>query len=201
MNVSFFWPLAMGGFLVVGCSDPKGVNKTNFQRVINEKLKTEKLCVDPLRRVMPAGNVENGFPVAVTSGVPDLELFAHAGLLATAPSTAVPMISYDKKPVPATTYSLTEKGQQSYSGAPKYNFCYGTPEATSVTEYTEPADMFGTHITQVTFVLGIPAYADWASDPAIQKRFGTAKPGAKGTATLQLTSEGWRVADRGISYK
>jgi hypothetical protein len=201
MNRLMLVASAIFATVMLGCNNAKDVGKSNFQRVINDRLKTEKLCADPLKWVLMAGNVDNGYPVAVTLNVPELELFARAGLLTASASMAVPVLTMGPKtPVRATTYDLTEKGKQYYSGPPKHLFCYGAPEATSVTEYTEPADMLGAHITRVTFAVGIRDYADWASDPAIQKRFGTVKPGAKGAAVLELTSNGWKVAEHSIGY-
>jgi len=201
MKATLLWPLVLVTLALTGCSDQKSVSKSNFQRVINDQLKTEKLCIAPLTRVLLAGNADNGFPVTVTMDVAELNMLAKEGLLSTTPTTAVPQISFERKPVPATTYSLTDKGKQSYSGPPNYQLCYGSPEATNVTEYTEPADSFGAHVTQVRFDVGVRDYAAWALDPALQKRFGTVNPKAKGIALLKLTSEGWKVTERGIGYK
>jgi hypothetical protein len=104
-------------------------------------------------------------------------------------------------PVPGTTFSLTEKGKQSYAGPPKFEFCYGVAEATKIEEFTEPADMFGAHITRVTFVAGVHDRADWSSDQGVQKLYRIVKPGSQGVAVLELTSEGWRVRETSFSNK
>jgi hypothetical protein len=204
MKTLLLVPLAIGALVMAGCDNPKDVGKANFLKVINEHLKSKKLCVDPLKWVMVAGNAGNGYPVSVTMKVAELDLFVHAGLLTSTPAMVVPVLSTEAKPVAVkgTIFNLTEKGKQSDEGPPNHRFCYGVPEATKVLEYTEPGpDLLGRRMTQVTFEVGVKDFADWANDPVVNQRFKTVKPGTQGMAALFLTSEGWHTQQENIYFK
>lgn len=185
---------------LTGCNNPKDVSKSNFEKVINEKLKTDKLCVQP----QTASYVVRPYPVVIpiidigdNPQIKEMDYFVAAGLLSSSPTTSTfgPFGIPLPRPGPARLYSLTDKGRQNYSGEPKYEFCYGSPQVAKIVEYTEPADMFGSHVTRVTFVVGVKDQADWASDQAIQKRYRVVKPDSQAMAVLELTSEGWKARE------
>jgi hypothetical protein len=194
MNRLFLVLCAAGAITLQACDSPKDVSKSNFEKVINEKLATEKLCIQPQKNVSLFG--PQPFPATVPNVLPapGLDRLVELGLLSKSPATSDGKIVAGG-PQPGRMYSLTEKGQRSYGGPPKYEFCYGIPVVTKVVEYTEPSDMFGSHITRVTFITGLRDQADWSADREIQGRFHPVNTGSQAIAALELTSEGWKARE------
>ena len=203
------------GLLLGACSDPKAANKTNFAKVI------EPLLVDlPCRRI-DAGENKPGepkfpwhFPIVIRS--------ESGGLYPIKPNTIIldqlvaarlmtvsrtirqePGIGHRTTTITLASYTPTA-GQtdvrlidQNVYGAGIQKlpaFCAGKGKLDSVESWTEPADMFGSRVTVVTYRWK----ADGMSAPAAammeKAKIGSQMPINTARVQLTLTNEGWRAS-------
>src|SRR6202042_198653 len=84
---------------------------------------------------------------------------------------------FPNQKVPATEYSLTEEGKKYLvkSGAGNVGgfdaFCGGKYKVKEVENFTEPADMFGTKISQVNFTVVAEDAPNWAKQPQVKAAY------------------------------
>ena len=211
----------IAGLLVVpaalaGCSDVKAPNAANFRKAI-EPIVVDSYCLLPqfTRLVQKDGTGSEGFPVFLTAKSSDfdpgrdgratLEDAVRTGLAKKtevqivakhAGSADAPVrqaaIRYEPtaagashlRPVKAMTVGHTEA---TFAGV-----CGGKGELVDIVRWTEPADVLGQRVTQVTYtqkgtdpIAGLPA-AGAAALEKVQQR----------TVPLMLASDGWRTIPR-----
>jgi hypothetical protein len=101
----------------------------------------------------------------------------------------------EAKLIGVNRYTLTPAGERAGG-----RFCYGHREITAVPSFTSPTTLNGTQFTTVTYkyvLRDLPVWADTAAMrsafPALAK---SASPDAQDTANLELTINGWAIADK-----
>lgn len=109
--------------------------------------------------------------------------------------------AFGNQMVPGAQYSLTDEGKKYLvkGGAGNIGgwdaFCGGKYKVKEVENFTQPADMFGSKISQVNFLYEVDDAPSWAKQPAIQAAYPsvqhdvTGSPGDK--AVLVATNDGW----------
>ncbi|RKE25267.1 hypothetical protein B0G76_6794 [Paraburkholderia sp. BL23I1N1] len=184
---------------VSGCGSKKDANKSNFADAIQDYLNTTKgVCVALPRKEAPfALEKKGGFFFAHEPE--KAAALVNAGLLS-AGETEVPSVFPNQK-IPATQYTLTDEGKKYLVKGGSGNFggfdafCGGKYKVKEVVNFTEPADMFGTKISQVNYSLIVEDAPSWVTQPAIQAAYPDVKAGlgepVPSKAVLVATSEGW----------
>lgn len=186
-------------FGMAGCGNKKDANKSNFSEAIQGYLNTTKgVCVSLPRKEAPfALEKKGGF---FFNHEPEkAAALVSAGLLA-ASDTEVPGM-FGKQKVAATQYVLTDEGKKYLvkGGAGNVGefdaFCGGRYKVKEVENFTEPADMFGTKISQVNFSVVAEDAPSWVKQPQIEAAYPSVKEGldepAQSRAVLVATNEGW----------
>jgi len=184
------FPLAL-----VACGNPKEASKANFKKALEDYF-TENCSRLPV-------NVQT-FPIVMNGGLPQnavkYNALVEAGLLTRTElpvSTPVPLQGV--RVLPNIEYNLTGKGKTLFkegggllSGKPS-GFCFGHVEIASIDSFSEPAQLNGQTISQVTFTAN-PILDDWAKSPTIQRAFPENTSGKSGQMTLPLVlmNDGWR---------
>ena len=185
--------------VIAGCGSKQDANKSNFQSAIQDYLNTKKgLCV-----MVPAKEVP--FTLQKTGGIYFISepekaaALVGAGLLS-AKDTQV-KASLGNQMVAGVQYSLTDEGKKYLVKGAAGNlgnwdaFCGGKYKVKEVENFTQPADMFGTKISQVNYLYEVDDAPDWAKQPAIQAAYPYVQHDVTGTqgdrAVLVATSDGW----------
>ncbi|MGF6261913.1 hypothetical protein OKW49_002841 [Paraburkholderia youngii] len=199
LKVSVFAVVTCGLFSLVGCGSKQDANKSNFQSAIQDYLDTTKgVCV-----MVPAKEVP--FTLQKTGGMNFINepekaaALVSAGLLS-AKDTEV-KAAFGNQMVAGVQYSLTDEGKKYLVKGAAGNlgnwdaFCGGKYKVKEVENFTQPADMFGTKISQVNYLYEVDDAPAWAKQPAIQAAYPSLQrdlngaPGDK--AVLVATSDGW----------
>jgi len=191
--------VAVAAFVLAGCNGSKDANKSNFQAAIQAYLDTTTgACV-------PLPDKEMPFKIEQADGFgKDRRLRAdalvEAGLL-TRKGAEVPQFPGSNRLVPGFEYALTEAGRKQLvkgAGGNLANwdgFCAGKYKVVSIANFTDPANLFGSQVSQVNYRYKIEAPAKWAALPAIQAAFPKLardmKDDAADKAVLVLTNDGW----------
>jgi hypothetical protein len=185
---------------VLACSNPKDATKSNFSRALQAYHDEAKACL----------RVDVRFPHEAEKGsstLPVLQELAARGLL-TANDTqkVVQQVALFGAPptrkVDATAFALSDAGKaisrEETGWTHSTAFCFGTPKGVEVTSFTEPADMMGVRISQVTYTYQVNDIADWADSETLRKhsRELARAVASKGTpaqnkAALVLMNDGW----------
>lgn len=186
-------------FVLSGCGSKQDANKSNFQSAIQDYLDTTKgVCV-----MLPAKDVP--FTLQKTGGMNFINepekaaALVRAGLLS-AKDTEV-KAAFGNQMVAGVQYSLTDEGKKYLVKGAAGNlgnwdaFCGGKYKVKEVENFTQPADMFGTKISQVNYTYVVDDAPNWLKQSAIQSQYPNAKAGldepAPYKAVLVATNEGW----------
>ena len=201
--------MLIAGTILSGCSDPKKANESNFSKAIDAYFTEEKACINaPTGGVKPAGQDDKttDFSLYVMekpmfsfgNGAEYIDALVTVGLLKMKTGTVSVEGFGGKKDTAVKIYELTDAGTKAFSKPDpeaRGKFCYGTPQVDEVTQFTEPAAMFGMTVSQVNFTYHIENQADWANSPVLQKAYPNLKKNVgkslTGKATLLLTNNGW----------
>ncbi|MFT4437881.1 hypothetical protein ACMX25_31520 [Caballeronia sp. 15715] len=182
-----------------GCGSKKDANKSNFESAIQSYLDTRSgVCIAlpakdaPFKLEKVGGfnfNQEHEKAAALVS----------AGLLS-ARDTAVPLMGSNRM-VAGSEYTLTDEGKKYLVKGGSGNlggwdgFCGGKYKVKEVENFTEPADMFGTKISQVNYLYTVDDAPAWAKQPAIQALYPSLqkdlRANAGDKAVLVATNDGW----------
>lgn len=144
-------------FALAGCGNKKDANKSNLSEAIQDYLNTTKgVCVSLPRKEAPfALEKKGGF--SFNHEPRKAAALVSAGLLSVRDTELLGMFGNQK--IAATQYTLTEEGKKylvkggAGSIAGFDAFCGGKYKVKEVENFTEPADRFGTKISQVNFSL------------------------------------------------
>ena len=215
--------LAASTVMLASCSNPKEANKGNFQHAINDWIEKSPPCLSmPDGTVTEAKQARGELPVYVEADpaaqpyseesrqrhLAPLDALVNAGLLKssrTEVDQGQGMFGSDNKKVAVIAYDFTEKGksafkeeeaQKSSFGGTRSGFCYGKPEVDEVTQFTQPGDMMGMTISQVSYKYHLADLPDWAKNPKVKSAFpdlarNTAES-LDAKAALVLTNDGWK---------
>ncbi|MCM5681819.1 hypothetical protein M8A51_20015 [Schlegelella sp. S2-27] len=193
---------AAAASLVTGCSDPKAASEKNFEAAIQSYLDTAyPKCY--FNRQFPT---TNEFDIGGSTAV--LQAMARAGLLVEkeASRKEVPQWGGGKKVVVKSSFDLTDEGRKFYKpdavktlrGEDIGGFCFGRATVTAITQFSEPADMFGHRISRVSYTYTVSGLPDWAKAPemtsvlkALQADAASAAEPVKALDALVLTNTGW----------
>ncbi|MFM0390984.1 hypothetical protein [Paraburkholderia phytofirmans] len=186
-------------FLLSGCGSKQDASKGNFQTAIQDYLNTKTgVCV-----MMPAK--EAPFTLQKKGGMDFINAPEKAAALVSAGLLSAKDMdvksAFGNQMVPGAQYSLTDEGKKYLvkGGAGNMGgwdaFCGGKYKVKEVENFTQPADMFGTKISQVNYLYEVDDAPAWAKQPAIQAAYPsvqhdvTGSPGDK--AVLVATNDGW----------
>ncbi len=194
--------------LWIGCAtDPREASEENFASVVQEGLVADPECLRggsgwAFPKTVPSDSsaTRNTFFVLPWENARDLPMryaeLVKAGLLSH--HDGVPRPEFDQ-------YRLTPAGAQVYrtyegplgrAGA----FCYATRHVEEVVRYSEPADLFGQRVSEVTYTYTLQDVAPWAESPALQaalpalaQALSDRDTPTEGTAAVVLQSDGWQM--------
>ncbi|XUW91491.1 hypothetical protein OH764_31865 [Burkholderia sp. M6-3] len=181
------------------CGSKQDANKSNFQSAIQDYLDTKKgVCVMVPAKDLPFTLQKSGGMNFINEPEKAAALVS-AGLLS-AKDTQV-KAAFGNQMVAGVEYSLTDEGKKYLvkGGADNMGkwdaFCGGKYKVKEVENFTQPADMFGTKISQVNYLYEVDDAPAWAKQPAIQAAYPSVQhdlsgaPGDK--AVLVVTNDGW----------
>ncbi|MFM0219787.1 MULTISPECIES: hypothetical protein [Paraburkholderia] len=184
---------------LAGCGSKQDANKSNFQAAIQDYLDTKKgVCVMVPAKELPFTLQKSGGMNFINEPEKAAALVG-AGLLS-AKDTQV-KAAFGNQMVAGVEYSLTDEGRKYLVKGAAGNlgnwdaFCGGKYKVKDVENFTQPADMFGTKISQVNYLYEVDDAPAWAKQPAIQAAYPSVQhdlsgaPGDK--AVLVATNDGW----------
>lgn len=200
---------------IAGCSDPKAATESNFKSAVQAYVSTLRPCIS-LPNPLPAEITERErdyerqlsvhdelVSIGFLSREPfEKEMPVRLSFLALAYSTRRPT-----EMVAGVRYSITDTGmaakRESDSPEEPPSFCYGRYRVVEVTNFTEPAPVFGTTVSTVHYKWETTDIADWAVNsgilqneyPDLLRDLESQEEPHTGTATVVLTGKGW-VHDR-----
>jgi len=214
--------LALGSaVLLSGCSDPKKASKGNFQAAIGHWIEKNPPCLTvPQGEIKPAKDSDAEYPRYVDAS-PLTAKFAienrerqeapfaalvDAGLMTVRDariSIRAGLFDDTEKEVPVHAYELSAEGKKAIATTPaasglksmSQRFCNGTPTIAEVVQFTEPAEMMGVKISQVSYrhhLENLPAWTQnaklRAAYPQLERDTGKS---LDGKAAVVLTNESW----------
>jgi hypothetical protein len=188
-----------GLLALTGCGSKQDANKSNFQSAIQDYLDTKKgVCVMVPAKEMPFTLQKSG-GMNFNNEPEKAAALVSAGLLS-AKDTHV-KAAFGNQTVAGTQYSLTDDGKKYLVKGAAGNlgnwdaFCGGKYKVKEVENFTQPADMFGTKISQVNYLYEVDDAPAWAKQPAIQAAYPSVQHDVTGSpedkAVLVATNDGW----------
>lgn len=187
--------------LLSACSDPKSANEKNFKIAIQKKL-------DEAR---PTCYVIANFPGTIPNSLDNDKLsfkaLVDAGMLTVKDESRMTTGLMFNKVAVQPVFSLTEEGKKYYKPAMMKSglgddfggFCFGKPIVREIVEFTEPADVMGGRVSQVTYTYELSELPAWAKQPQIvaalpklKKDVESEKTPIKTRDILVLTNNGWK---------
>ena len=177
---------------VAGCDGPKTASKSNFTTALDKHFVDHCLYVTP-----SVGLTAYPASIDVSTDASRFDALASAGLLAASSSSAEHPgpLGLGTVRTQTRTYTLTDAGRSVFQ--PRTGgFCAGHYEVASIDSFTAPTPKDGKTVSDVAFTV-TPRMADWASNPAVQDRYGTQLSAVHGTqdhAELVLLDSGWAVS-------
>ena len=197
--------------LITGCDNSKTANDDNFKKAIAAVLPEQQLNCFSSGKIGSSSafseSVPIDFPLDLAKGEEPSEIKAlvKAGVLATSEVIVPRYLIFSSGKVPGTRYSLTKSSENffkknlfSLGSKGKNGFCFGETEIDKVINFTEPADVNGTTVSQVKYTYKIKNLPSWMEDseiqsllPEVQKMVQTKNSPAENTIVLALTNKGW----------
>ena len=175
--------------LIAGCHTNM-VDKSAFKSALNNYYSSRHECL---------WDHELKFPVQADTSNYDqtkgFDALTDAGLLKRTPGEKSRFLIGSKQ---VNNYDLSDKGRSDWTAdaaQPGYgNFCFGSPEVTSIDNYSPSDDANATQYS-VTYHYSVNL-PDWANTAEIKTAFprvANDSGGAMATATLSKSSNGWMV--------
>lgn len=195
--------------LWIGCAtDPREASGENFASVVQEGLSAHPMCLGGGSGWVFPKSVLSDSILARSSGwgltwyrTQDVReqfaALADAGLLSRHDGVPRPgYAEYRLTPVGEQAYRTYEESLDGRAGA----FCYATPHVEEVVRYSEPADLLGQRVSEVTYTYTLQDVAPWAEGPALQEMvpslaqtLSNRDTPTEGTAAVVLQSDGWQM--------
>jgi hypothetical protein len=182
---------------LLACSDPKEATESNFTKAAQAHLDAAfPHCLLPF--AFPAESEEYDY-----KGINDgLRALAKIGLLSEKEETKKERVGFFRTTRKLFTYDLTNEGRKFYTPvdkkADRSGFCVGRAEVVDVTTFTEPADLFGHRVSQVTYTYRVDDLPDWTKQPEVVDAFKelglwhrAGKEPLKAIDAFILTNKGW----------
>ncbi|MHB1677912.1 MAG: hypothetical protein ACYCSS_10320 [Sulfuriferula sp.] len=200
-------------FLVLGCSNPKAANETNFAQAINKSLASQPVCAHNFNFTFYSNDAEIRFDanypeqILVLDSAPDIingyQALVKAGVF-TAQKSHVSIYQYaytergKKTELPATLFTL-RPAKNPLKGVTAINLCFANEAVEKINQFTEPGQQMGDGMTssEVSYTYRYVNIAPWANDPAVQKIWPKiaemlSNPNKSAKSFLVLTNNGWR---------
>jgi hypothetical protein len=212
---------ALSVIALAGCSNPKEANKSNFEHAVNEWIEKLPPCLDvPNGTVTAPGQKYDALP-AYVEAVPKTQPFAEesrqrrlapldalvdAGLMKKTPTEIEQqnMFGGAERKVAVIAYDFTNEGTAAFKddagsstmGGKRSGLCYGKPHVDEVTNFTQPADMMGMTLSQVSYKYHLADLPAWAKNAKVKAAFpdlarNTAES-LDAKAAVVLTNDGWK---------
>ncbi|WP_439672817.1 Lipoprotein (plasmid) [Cupriavidus necator] len=185
---------------LTGCGSKQDATKSNFKAAIQDYFdKTKGACVMAPAKSFPF-KIEKKDGLRFMRNPEKAAALAKAGLLSEAEAEMPSQNPWNKTPIPATEYGLTEFGKKFLIKGAGGNienwdgFCGGKFKVVEVDNFTQPADMFGSKVSQVNYTYEIVDAADWTKVPEMRAAYPQLKAAsekARDKTVLVATSEGW----------
>lgn len=193
---------AIAAVSLAACANPKAASDANFANAINQYLASggngSSLCFQSVYFPHPDSPYDRDDTRA------QLSEMAGAGLISKQ-SKMVKVAQWFGPPIlqRQVTYDLTKGGKahvasnESYVGS---SFCFAKLRVGQIVKFTEPNDMAGVTVSQVTYVPAVASMEPWAEQLLEQKKLASMQRlvdrtvSTANNATLDLTNKGWEVA-------
>lgn len=213
--------LALSITALAGCSNAKEANKSNFAHAINDWIEKGPPCLNvPDGTVTAPGQKYDALPAYVEATpmkqqfaeearqrrLAPLDALVDAGIMKklTTEIEQRNMFGGAERKVAVIAFDLTDRGKAAYSkdagpstmGGKRTGLCYGKPHVDEVTNFTQPSDMMGMTLSQVSYKYHLTDLPDWAKNPKVKAAFpdlarNTAES-LDGKAAVVLTNDGWK---------
>nr|WP_315595568.1 hypothetical protein [uncultured Cupriavidus sp.] len=202
MKTKFAHSIIAGCALIalVGCGSKQDANKGNFKAAIQDYYdKSNGVCVMAPAKAFPY-KIEKKDGLRSLRNPEKAAALVKAGLLSESEAEMPSESQWNKEPIPANEYALTELGKRYLVKGAGGNisnwdgFCSGKAKVVEVESFTEPADRFGMKISQVNYTYEIPDAPDWAKVPEMRATYPqlqAASEKKRDKTVLIATSEGW----------
>lgn len=210
-------PLAV----LAGCSNSKSPSKSNFEHAINDWIEKDPPCLSiPQGSLQSPGQDYGALPryVAATPAtqpfaeqtrqryLAPLDALVDAGLMKKSWTEIAEkqMFGSSEKKVPVVAYDLADKGKSALkpenakgdSIGQRLQLCYGKPEVVEIKQFTQPGDMMGMTVSQVSYSYHLADLPDWAKNAKMKEAFpDLARNTAESIdrkAAVVLTNDGWK---------
>jgi hypothetical protein len=144
-----------------GCSDPKRPSEANFSKAVQAYLE----------KAYPKCILYGNFPAPGA----DLDFFNRNGRLK---ALAAAGALKETKTKGRVLYDLTDEARkvykpdmrQGYKGEKMGGLCFGRAVFEEITRFTEPADMLGVRLSQLTYRFKVLDLPGWAKHPALSEK-------------------------------
>ena len=196
-------PLALLATLA-GCSDTKDASEANFHKAAQAYLDTQ----------YPHCFVVTDFPTKtqdfdVTGTSKALHALARVGIVSEKEISRVEVP--ERLWQPARTdiyyaYDLTDEGRKYYkadaqkllNGQTRGGLCFGKAEVTAIEQFSEPGQMMGHTVADVTYAYKITGLPEWATNDEVKATIrdlgnavATTDSPAREKRVMVLTNKGW----------
>jgi hypothetical protein len=196
-------PLALLATLA-GCSDTKDASEANFRKAAQAYLDTQ----------YPYCFVVTDFPTKtqdfdVSGTNKALHALARVGIVSEKEISRVEVP--ERLWQPARTdiyyaYDLTDEGRKYYkadaqkmlNGQTRGGLCFGKAEVTAIEQFSEPGQMMGHTVADVTYAYTITGLPDWAANDQVKANvrdlgnaLATRNTPASEKRVMVLTNQGW----------
>ncbi|MFV7431154.1 MULTISPECIES: hypothetical protein [Pseudomonas] len=191
-------PLALLATLA-GCSNSEETSEASFQKAAQAYLDTQ----------YPHCFVISSFPTKTQ----DFDLHGtNKALHALAQVGVVSEKEISRTEVPARlwqaartdiyyAYDLTDEGRKYYKA--DNGLCFGKAQVTAIEQFSEPSEVTGQKMSNVTYAYKITGLPAWAGDEGVKasiaelgKAVASNEAPLKETRAMVLTSQGWRLQEK-----
>ncbi|MCO8262860.1 hypothetical protein NC656_15020 [Pseudomonas asiatica] len=191
-------PLALLATLA-GCSNSEETSEASFQKAAQAYLDTQ----------YPHCFVISSFPTKTQ----DFDLHGtNKALHALAQVGVVSEKEISRTEVPARlwqaartdiyyAYDLTDEGRKYYKA--DNGLCFGKAQVTAIEQFSEPSEVTGQKMSNVTYAYKITGLPAWAGDDGVKasiaelgKAVASNEAPLKETRAMVLTSQGWRLQEK-----
>jgi hypothetical protein len=167
--------------LLGGCNSFKQPNEKNFMAALNAYYSNRNECLFTNTLTFPYETSRSDQSGAGSKGMDAL-------------TASDLMVRQEAKLIGVNRYTLTPAGERAGG-----RFCYGHREVTSIASFTPPTTVGGQQVTTVTYRYVLHDLPLWANTEAMRAAFPalakSTSPDAEDSAKLQLTINGWVMAD------
>ena len=168
--------------ILSGCSDFKQPTEKNFMTALNAYYSNHNECLFTNTLSFPYETARNDQSGAGSKGMDAL-------------TASDLMKRQEAKQIGVNRYTLTPAGERAGG-----RFCYGHREITGVPSFTPPQTVNGQQVTTVTYKYRLGDLPVWADTDAMKAAFPALAKGTSAdpqdTAKMQLTINGWELADK-----